>query len=514
MLFPAEPIDTWILERVKCRFSHFSENQALLLQTLFALFRRGHLVLDMRELNEIASELEVEDRESFISSLTSGAQAAWFDNENIEWVVKEGPLLFLQKNAHIERKIAHHILRLHTSVPLLALELPSLDPRLSPEQKEAIEKVFSSSLVFIAGGPGTGKTFTAACLIEALNHASIIVAAPTGKAAFHLSQKLKSASIQTGTIHALLKKEVVCADLILIDESSMIDADLFAKLLEAIPSGCRVVFLGDPNQLPPVEAGSIFADLLKVPFLSSLTLSKTIRAETEQMLSLPSLVLEGKALQVKEALESASGWIDLSILSEEDFLRFLWKEYGERFFITVKDLQGDIFSLGKCVSPILSCMKKGRLGTEQINSWFYEKLLEKTEEDSYLLVPLLVTANHYDCSLYNGDQGVLAIKRGEDDVVFFSDDRKLPLQALKAFSFHYALSVHKSQGSEYEEVLIIANEGSEIFGKEVLYTAMTRARKRVRMATTYPLLEKTVARTSYKRSGIIQLFGSQRVNGT
>ncbi len=172
--------------------------------------------------------------------------------------------LYLQRNWVLESLIVRHFLRL-TGVPSLEKMQINFSSELSSEQREAVRHALLRPLTIISGGPGTGKTFTAAKIIEALKPAVVKIAAPTGKAADKLLQTLvKQAGVhvEASTLHRLLglrpghprhfEPKMIRADLIIVDEASMIDAALFAHLLAAVPSGTKLVLLGDPDQLPPI----------------------------------------------------------------------------------------------------------------------------------------------------------------------------------------------------------------------------------------------------------------------
>lgn len=534
-----ESIDRCVAHRIAARFDQITPAQELVLMTLFALFRQGHLVLDasLKGQERLCDALSISSPQEFLSRLREGLQSFPQDREGLSWVVQEGELWYLQKNAQIESSIVEHLQRLQLATPMLELSAYTPDTRLNDEQSLAVEKGISSLLFFLTGGPGTGKTFTASFLIKAcveaagpLEEFSVIVAAPTGKAAFHLGSSLRlqlpsHVSLRVGTIHHLLGKRrdeeeelnVVCADLILVDESSMIDAPLFESFLSAIPSGCRVVFIGDKNQLPPVESGSIFADLVDSALLPSVELITSVRTDSKALLSIASRIIKGEEEGLIETLQQESAWIDLERCDEEPLFDRLWQEYGDRFtlFLSEQELHAlpleQCLALGKGHFAILSCIRKGELGIEAINQQCYQRVMQSAPFDAWVLIPILITANHHDCDLYNSDQGVLLIKKGgspsclDNTVLFPSHEggvRTIPLGSLRSFSFNYALSVHKSQGSEYEEVLILAPPGSEVFGREVLYTAVTRAKRKMVIASTQDLLLKTVRRTSRRWSGL------------
>lgn len=160
-------------------------------------------------------------------------------------------------------------------------------------------------------------------------------------------------------------------------------------------------------------------------------------------------------------------------------------------------------------------MRAGPLGVDSMNHYFLNRSLSLAAEGTWWVEPILITRNNYELGLFNGDLGWIVRKVGpnfslrqfhRDDEALFCDRkggyRQISALALGAFEYSYSLSVHKSQGSEYDEVLILAPKGSELFGREVLYTAVTRARRKVTIAASKPLLLQSIAISSRKMSGI------------
>jgi len=204
-----------------------------------------------------------------------------------------------------ETEIVTHLKQLSEAQPALRLDESTLDipSKLEYEQAIAIRKACKNTLTMLCGGPGTGKTYTAGHLIKTLwnaltseqkGHFQIALAAPTGKAAGQLQASLNRATkdlpgfkpLQAQTLHALLgiktaHRTKIEADLLLVDESSMIDVEIMRALLSALKPGVRVVFIGDPHQLPPISTGNVFADMVKGLPDHVVTLKKCLRTELE-----------------------------------------------------------------------------------------------------------------------------------------------------------------------------------------------------------------------------------------
>jgi exodeoxyribonuclease V alpha subunit len=240
------PLDYFFAQRVLKEKGTLVHKELLAL--LLAHSRQGHLALDISTLDE---------------SLERAAKTL----PELPCVIREGDYLYLQKNFHYQQEIARHLIRLMKS------EVQSFTPPLhltgNTEQQAAIHSAYLNPVSLLLGGPGTGKTYTAAQIIKtfAEQGCPIALAAPTGKAVAHLESYVRrlipeGAQVRYKTLHSLLN-ETPYEPLILVDECSMIDARLFAQLLSTLESGTRLILVGDPDQLPPVEVGSIFSDIAK-----------------------------------------------------------------------------------------------------------------------------------------------------------------------------------------------------------------------------------------------------------
>jgi len=423
------------------------------------------------------------------------------------------------------------------------------DRILLEEQAQAVLEGCTSALTLVTGGPGTGKTYTAGHLIKVFwenldedqkKKCQIVLAAPTGKAAANLQKSLSKVvgemesafPIQARTLHSLLgirhsggnyKKTRLTADLVIVDESSMIDIKLMALLFDSIKSGSRLILLGDKDQLPAVEAGSVFNDLvlsrnvenrLNFPIIS---LTTCMRAELKSLIDFAQIINHGDGRELLEFLkcENGKGIFRFSVLEDS-------RDFQSRFLNEV--LPYFKATIGPALEPalileffqtirILSPMRKGHFGVETINQLIYEKLVRKGVVGHWMAIPIMITVNDYRQDLFNGETGVLMRRYpfknvGMEDCAFFlsrkegGEIRKIPLLMLPRHELAYCLSVHKSQGSEYERAIIVLPEGSEVFGREVFYTAVTRARKYVEIYGKDEVILKTVNQRGVRLSGI------------
>lgn len=488
-------IDKMFAQAVMRKIGTDKEEHALLLETLFAHSRQGHLALDL------STDAKLQKAAETLPQHAIGT-----------WIYRLGTKYYLERNWKDETQILIQLERIASHLPLIPIPDSPIDPCLNAEQRKGVENTRSYSLSLLTGGPGTGKTFTAAHIVKSCPLPRIILAAPTGKAVAQLEGNLKSAidpktSLRSGTLHALLgikegareEEEVLplFADLIIVDECSMIDARVFARLLAAIPTGSRLVLIGDKDQLPPVEAGSIFADLIDAGVYPSSQLVESLRSDRQEIHQLAQAIREGNASKALECLEQSADIRWLEKIEPQQ----LWDEYGSQF-----QTQGKF--------TLLSTMRQGPLGVDALNRFFLTQSLKRAQGDQFS-APIMIARNDYDLDVYNGDLGVLTRKFTDDfslrqfhldDYILLRDRkggmRKISALSVASFDYSYCLSVHKSQGSEYDEALILMPSGSEQFGREVLYTAITRVRRRATLVCSKELFVQAVASSSRKISGI------------
>jgi exodeoxyribonuclease V alpha subunit len=415
--------------------------------------------------------------------------------------------------------------------------------QLLPEQAQAILAAAQFSLTLITGGPGTGKTYTAGKLIRALVDAivpeersrfKIALAAPTGKAAANLEASIKKALgsqddklvMTAQTLHQLLglktnsyrKSVLLDADLILVDESSMIDLNLMQQLLSAIKPGTRLVLLGDQDQLPAVEVGAVFADLIYA-FSSDetmksqvITLKTCLRAELQGIVELATHIKMGDHQEVTKLLKEETHGIRLIEIDKKMSI----KEHHKRFLADVLPHFPVAFSgsespvdLLKAFShfKILTPMRQGVFGVETLNALIFQALNKKVSHSDYHVIPILIMQNDYRLDLFNGETGVL-LKNKEKETAFFASResdgqvREIPAVLLPRFEYAYCLSIHKSQGSEFNYVMLVLPEEAASFGRAALYTGVTRAKKQLSIWSDHGILGQMMSQTGKRQSGI------------
>ncbi len=518
---------------------------------LLAAARAGHLCVNItkdkiyppactftEELQE-AQALEKEVREAFYN-LSPALYEEVKDKKPTMPILRAGSYLYLQKNYLLERNFLLHLKRLQKQELKVLTPLIEVDSCCNEQQTLALQRALTYPVSVISGGPGTGKTFTAVEIVrsflqaipaEEKSNVRIKLAAPTGKAAALLEKNIMSKvgalpEITCGTIHSFLKtgareegfQRSLFADLLLIDEASMLDAKLFVRLLSGLLGGGRLVLMGDKDQLPPVESGGFFSDLIDLSAelnIPATILSTGIRAEKEDLRELAQAILQKNLAKLKKArgvtlFSSLNGHLIKDLIVKECKTYF---SFGEGIDPLVALQSMERFRL---LSPI----KKGPFGVDTLNRMILEGFLYGRRFEERMICPILIGRNDAFRGLMNGDTGILiasvsSLQKGifssEDKAYFLSKDgllqaRELAAVTLPPFTYAYCLSIHKSQGSEYESVLVVLPRGSEKFGREVLYTAVTRAKKSVQLAAEEEALKVLLEKSSGKISGLTCLL--------
>lgn len=396
----------------------------------------------------------------------------------------------------------------------LAEVLSEVKMDLAPSQKDAVLVALQNPFCIVTGGPGVGKTTIVRVLVSYWHRLGFepTLAAPTGRAA----QRLEEATGRSATtLHRLLKyqpnvgfiqhaQNQLQGRVFIVDECSMVDLELFHAFLEACPKQAHLIMVGDQDQLPSVGAGRVLGDLLSSGMVPVAVLKKVFRQGGNSLLVHNSHRLIRGELPHLQAQEEAgatggstSGLQDFYFVESEDpahslkvMRRLILERLPQRFTKwSSRDVQ------------ILSPMKKGPMGTIELNRELQKWLnptgaLVREDGQRELRVGdrVVQLVNNYDLDLYNGDMGV--ISGGDEDHLHIDFDGRTvsyEAEALKDIQLSYAMTVHKSQGSEYPVVLMPIYRGHRMMmSLELLYTALTRARTMCVWIGSWELLQEVL----------------------
>lgn len=497
-----------------------SEDLVALLAALLAFSRQGSLCIEIKE-NKVLPDVSLLWEEPSEDSIELEKRICrGFSNSRLPFPVWKNRL-YLPRNWDFETRILAEVQRLKDAAPTFPFAETKLEQLekgglLLPSQAKALQACSSSAITFLSGGPGTGKTYTAKYLLQlALPNCRIAISAPTGKAVSHLKEKIGRSDITAATLHSLLgmqkqapfQKKTLPYDLFVIDEASMIDVRLMTYLLESVPQGARVIFLGDPDQLPPVEAGSVFADLIAAYPEHNAHLEAAIRFEKKELVCLAHAIRDSDSGQIQQLLQEGKEIKHLTY-SQEELLLYAASHFFSSSCTDPEEILKRGFSF-----RMLSCLRAGPMGADKLNQQLLDLLFQRLSPGDQWVCPILLTENDHVKGLYNGMNGVILSRYSGKKNLFHPTDKvylekargeiiELSYQSMPRFEIGFCLSVHKSQGSEYEHVLLVVPPGSEKFGREVLYTAATRAKKKLEIFGELKILADTAKRSSQRMSSI------------
>ncbi|WP_025652690.1 MULTISPECIES: exodeoxyribonuclease V subunit alpha [unclassified Psychrobacter] len=479
---------------------------------------------------------------------------------------------------------------LNQQVSPLQIAIPE---NLHEHQVKAINVANNNAFSIITGGPGTGKTYTVAQLVIALQQAaesrdgehksirfstdsaSLALAAPTGKAAQRMQESLQAALDTAGvelqlqeakTIHRLLgigrtgrprydAHNPLGEDIIIVDEASMLGVELANYLVSAVKPGARLILLGDANQLAAVDAGAVLADLCRIPLLQSihaeLTESRRFTAdsgigklayqinktETDtqviwQLLNQDNALsfqyvnnvntLQTEVLQNSKTKNSLSNnkiisELNLNYQTYQNKVRTLLESPIEKSM--PETVKNTIASLMKIFNQfrILTAGHNGEWGDHYINNiltqWHLAELKLPLGQNTWFHGrPVMVLQNNYELGLFNGDIG-FCLQTGDErsrlEVFFENKTQGIAVNLLneEVIATAYAMTIHKSQGSEFDHVAItFDNSHARLLSKELIYTAVTRAKEKVTIYSTKHAFEKAVQTPTERHTGLALQF--------
>jgi exodeoxyribonuclease V alpha subunit len=440
-----------------------------------------------------------------------------------------------------------------------------------------------NNFTIITGGPGTGKTTTVAKILAILfslyEDVKVALAAPTGKAGARMTESLLNTqlnvndkvrsrfnALKPATIHRLLgwqkgspyfKHNVsnpLPYDLVVVDESSMIDVALFAKLLQALKPSSRIILLGDKDQLASVEAGSLFGDLCKAlpalnlfnaerrNFINSFITNEQRKLSPEYETAdqshllfqhlvelryshrfkgdegigkLSRAVIQNDVMVLQQFLENNdTGQVQI----DQQYDQHVFEEFiqGYKEYIATTDIKGALEQLNNL--RILCAVRQGEQGVYNLNAMVETYLIKKgslkRDSEFYRHRPVIVTQNDYTLGLYNGDTGILREDENGIMKAWFIDaaegnEGKLKSVLpgfIKQMETVFAMTIHKSQGSEFGKVMVVLPRSSEyqLLTRELLYTGITRAKKQVIIQANAEALMNAAKGVVERGSGVVE----------
>lgn len=544
------------LARMAERYSDHLSDLPLVTAWVSQWTQSGHICLSVEtffsELTEDVdlSGVQIPSLKEWVHSVPSDHPFVGDGSRGTPVVVDKGRgLLYLHRWFAAENRVAAAIkTRLAMEPTVLSNEEHRRLNKLFPEpdsigQRNAVETALSAPFSIITGGPGTGKTTTILKLIDLFvaHHGEgvrVSLCAPTGKAVSRMDESIRGQINASSdeqlkrvfsfepaapvdpptTLHRLLGSNPVrgtCRynysnklpyDLIVVDESSMMDLLLMNGLIHALRSEAHLILVGDKDQLPAVGSGTVFSDLCNLSRLDPVIgrLSKNWRAsDAPGIVALASMVNEGVAEGTIQILKAGNDNLE-------------WFHQDVNFADVIKDKALSCWcDLRACSSAeqafavlerfqVLCAVRKGPTGVHAVNNLARELLKESSSY--YHGLPIIISSNDRQVKLFNGDVGVI-LRDGNNELrAFFpaeSGYRAVSISRLPEHQSVYAMTIHKSQGSEAENILVVLPETeSPILTKELLYTAITRAKKKVILWASGDIIRRAVKRHVSRVSGL------------
>lgn len=411
-------------------------------------------------------------------------------------------------------------------------------------QREAAKKALEQAFTIITGGPGTGKTTTVVKVLALLQELSlkqgqslhIALAAPTGKAAIRLqesiansknnlpcSEAIKALIPETvTTLHRMLGAQPpspyfkhdatnpLLYDLVVVDEASMVDLALMSKLVDALKPASRLILLGDKDQLASVESGAVLADLTTALTEQTVELIKSHRFNGE-IKALADAVNKQDAKQAWQILEKKNPQVSLL---EENLIEYIVKQYAN-YLLEINNYADFIDILNAFNQfQVLCSNRQGEKGVYDINEKVEQELHRQKKLQLsgawYVGRPVMVTQNNANLQLFNGDIGICLYDREAKKVfVYFlrSDGsvKKVVPSRMPVHETVFAMTIHKSQGSEFEQCLcVLPDFYNPVLSKELIYTAITRAKTTLKLVASESIFTQTVKQKVARSSGLFE----------
>lgn len=599
-LHEVEPFDFYFAEQINRQYALDDSQLYHLLMALCSFLREGHTCLPLAQISG----------QSLWSNPENPAQGFVFENqcelnkrlqtlpmsEHGFPIVYQNQQLYLRRYWQFEETIAKQLnsrkhkqlLNAEQAQRLKAL----LDKIFSPAGEEelnwqaiAVANAIGRPLSIICGGPGTGKTYTVARLLLALQYLAeqplnILMAAPTGKAAHRLSESIAKAKVELArlgiaedllkkipdsavTLHRLLgyrprsvaykynaNSQLPC-QVLLLDEVSMIDVAMMSRIVSALPETASLIMLGDADQLPSVESGNLLADLTERPHpgystesgeqikrLTGYQVPKSAANAFEhvsflhkshrffgELAELASAVIQQseKATKIllKHQLKQAEQTDHAIAYYAGDCAQSALKQSCQLYYLAVMKAPNPAVALERMAAfRVLCALKKGTHGSQglnvQIETWLREKNPQVRPQQDYPGRPIMITENDYHNQLFNGDSGIIWRQdNGRLAACFEPLDgsaqlRVISLARLPKYESLYAMTIHKTQGSEFNHVaLYLPDIETPLLNAELLYTGITRAQKQLSVYGALSRWQSAVKQKAQRFSGLAAKLNPQ-----
>lgn len=547
--------DVHVAQRLSAMSGESDPQVALAVALLVRALRGGSVCVDLRSAEALA--------DIGTDTATGSAELPWPPVDGWMAAVRASPLLgspevlriyhenllYLDRYWREEQQVADDLLALlKAHAPTVVPDLARLFPPGYEEQREAATIALAQGFTVLTGGPGTGKTTTVARLLALFAEQAepsgdarlrIALAAPTGKAAVRLQQAVqleidqldtvdreRLSGLKATTLHRLLgsrpdnssrfrhhRGNRLPHDVIVVDETSMVSLTMMARLLEAVRPQTRLLLVGDADQLASVEAGAVLADLVEGltgrddTRVAALTTSHRFGASIGE---LASGIRVGDADRVIDMLRTGDEhieWINTDDWTERLRNVLLPHALRLRQAAVLGDAAAAVATLDE--HRLLCAHRRGPYGiahwNRQVERWLTEATGEPIWSPWYAGRPVLIAANDYGLGLYNGDTGVTILTDGALRAVIAGAAGPLdfPTSRLGDIETMHAMTIHKSQGSQTDEVTVLMPpEDSRLLTRELFYTAVTRAKAKVRVVGSEAEVRAALDRRAIRATGL------------